>query len=161
MYQRQSNFQGIHSGNPNGLVSMGSRVSASAGVAAFDATFQGQAPRRRVTLAVADLPQYGKADRRMSSAKSAAAKKRKRSANISELVFSRLHKPNQPPYNLIRVWVNERNMQFYDCACGRRKAVQDLQVSPQLCIRGGLWCSLGSDVCNSTENYSTRGKVLL
>lgn len=77
---------------------------------------------RRLTLAQSDLPSYRKVQSGRSNPRA-----RKRSANISELTFSHLYHPTEPPLNRIRVWKNERNLQFYDCDCGRRKAVQDLK----------------------------------
>ena len=61
--------------------------------------------RRRVTLAVADLPSYGKAKSLRRGSLLSTAKKRKRSANISELTFSKSYK-KEPPHNLIRIWVS-------------------------------------------------------
>jgi hypothetical protein len=49
------------------------------------------------------------------------SKKRKRSASISELSFKEFLSVDSPPYDMIRVWVNERNLNFYDCVCGGRK----------------------------------------
>jgi hypothetical protein len=48
---------------------------------------------------------------------------RKRSANISELTFKSMH---SAPFEHIRIWENDRKMIFYDCDCGRRKPIQDL-----------------------------------
>jgi hypothetical protein len=55
-------------------------------------------------------------------------KKRIRSADVSELSFIGVYnKESGPMYEKIRVWENSRRMVFYDCECGKRKPVQDLQ----------------------------------
>jgi hypothetical protein len=52
-------------------------------------------------------------------------RKRKRSASLSELKFCN-NFAKSGPFSRIRVWVNDRNMVFYDCHCGKRKPLQDL-----------------------------------
>jgi hypothetical protein len=58
---------------------------------------------------------------------------RKRSADICELEFVGLYdkddsKNGNGKYGrLIRKWKNDRDMTFYDCVCGKRRAVQDLR----------------------------------
>lgn len=47
--------------------------------------------------------------------------KRKRSANVADLCFIGIYRPEEPPYDRIRVWQNDRQMYFYDCECGMRK----------------------------------------
>jgi hypothetical protein len=55
-------------------------------------------------------------------------RKRKRSARLDELVFEGFFQSDKKIYeSFIRKWRNERNLVFYDCACGRRKAVHDLK----------------------------------
>jgi hypothetical protein len=54
-------------------------------------------------------------------------KKRQRSAFLSELRFKGYLDPNSNgPNSRIRIWVNAKDMHYYDCSCGKRKAVQDL-----------------------------------
>jgi hypothetical protein len=54
-------------------------------------------------------------------------KRRQRSAFLSELRFKGYLDPNSNgPNSRIRIWMNDRDMHYYDCSCGKRKAVQDL-----------------------------------
>jgi hypothetical protein len=57
---------------------------------------------------------------------------RKRSACIEDLedcgIYDNPEDPENDKYKpYIRKWKNDRNMTFYDCVCGRRRAVQDLK----------------------------------
>eukprot|EP00475_Leptophrys_vorax_P002917 TRINITY_DN1165_c0_g2_i1.p1 TRINITY_DN1165_c0_g2~~TRINITY_DN1165_c0_g2_i1.p1 ORF type:complete len:255 (-),score=47.36 TRINITY_DN1165_c0_g2_i1:57-821(-) len=56
---------------------------------------------------------------------------RQRSADVKSLTQSGMYNNPEDPDNdklklYIRKWKNDRNMTFYDCKCGRRRAVQDL-----------------------------------
>jgi hypothetical protein len=73
--------------------------------------------------------------------------KRRRSAEISELRFKEIYKPEEPPYDCIRVWVNNRNMVFYDCKCNQRKPVQDLNKIKRHAERHQIQ-SYRCDICN-------------
>ncbi|MES1910270.1 MAG: hypothetical protein MHM6MM_002895 [Cercozoa sp. M6MM] len=87
------------------------------------------APRTRFRYAMRGPNKQQKRKRASSSVK----QPRKRSADISDLDFveylimdSDKSLPVTHAWRRIRVWINERNMIFYDCECGRRKPVQDL-----------------------------------
>eukprot|EP00475_Leptophrys_vorax_P037204 TRINITY_DN6385_c0_g1_i1.p1 TRINITY_DN6385_c0_g1~~TRINITY_DN6385_c0_g1_i1.p1 ORF type:complete len:499 (+),score=108.65 TRINITY_DN6385_c0_g1_i1:163-1497(+) len=59
---------------------------------------------------------------------SPTAVRRKRSAELSELQFEGFLAGEKPGMErFVRKWRNSRNLVFYDCACGRRKAVHDLK----------------------------------
>lgn len=53
---------------------------------------------------------------------------RKRSADRFDLTFFGYydHEPESSSSHVIRVWVNSKLMRFYDCYCGSRKPVQDI-----------------------------------
>ena len=53
-------------------------------------------------------------------------RKRKRSASVSELKFFKKLDGSDFNGTYIRMWMNSKNMIFYDCSCGKRKPVQDL-----------------------------------
>jgi hypothetical protein len=55
-----------------------------------------------------------------------AKRKRQRSAFVSELEFVEFAFEGDPVYSCIRKWKNDRNLIFYDCACGSRKAGESL-----------------------------------
>lgn len=86
-----------------------------------------------------------KSQRRKSS-----KRKRQRSAPISELSFDHMVDPNDSRFWRIRAWKNERGMLFYDCVCGKRKAVQDLNKIKKHCERHSDGCSRKKS-CGSAE----------
>jgi hypothetical protein len=71
---------------------------------------------------------------RFGSPKDTKPKKRrfrKRSADVKDLIHCGMYENSQDPENItlrkyIRIWKNEKDMKFYDCCCGGRRAVQDL-----------------------------------
>jgi len=52
--------------------------------------------------------------------------KRNRSAAREDLKFIQIQEDGSNEVAQIRVWVNDKNMAFYDCSCEKRKPVQDL-----------------------------------
>lgn len=82
---------------------------------------------------------------RTSSFKGKRKRRRQRSAFAHELTLKGYYMPDDPgSLSKIRVWVNERNMQYYDCDCGKRKPVQDLYKIKLHVVRhdvGELRCS--------------------
>jgi hypothetical protein len=72
---------------------------------------------------------------------SPAAVRRKRSAELSELIFEGFLTGDKPGLErFVRKWRNSRNLVFYDCACGRRKAGKFFS---SICFQSDifLWCS--------------------
>eukprot|EP00475_Leptophrys_vorax_P004314 TRINITY_DN12573_c0_g1_i1.p1 TRINITY_DN12573_c0_g1~~TRINITY_DN12573_c0_g1_i1.p1 ORF type:complete len:376 (-),score=73.91 TRINITY_DN12573_c0_g1_i1:50-1177(-) len=65
----------------------------------------------------------------INSAKKPATKSR--SADRSELTFKRILEDSDPELTecteQVRVWVNERNVHYFDCTCNRRKPTHDLK----------------------------------
>jgi hypothetical protein len=55
-----------------------------------------------------------------------AIQKRNRSAAREDLKFVQIQEDGSNEVAKIRVWVNDKNMAFYDCSCEKRKPVQDL-----------------------------------
>jgi hypothetical protein len=54
-----------------------------------------------------------------------------RSADRSELTFKKFLENNEPEFDgcteQVRVWVNDRNVHYFDCTCDRRKPTHDLK----------------------------------
>jgi hypothetical protein len=60
---------------------------------------------------------------------------RQRFAFAHELQYKGPYETGTGPFSKIRVWVNDRNLHYYDCECGKRKPVQDLYKIKQHALR--------------------------
>jgi CCR4-NOT transcriptional regulation complex NOT5 subunit len=80
---------------------------------------------------------------------------RQRSANVEDLVRCGMYDNHQDPdLNILRMfirqWKNERGMKFYDCCCGKRRAVQDLHKLRRhiRSIHNGIWDEFSNILCD-------------
>eukprot|EP00475_Leptophrys_vorax_P041199 TRINITY_DN7772_c0_g1_i1.p1 TRINITY_DN7772_c0_g1~~TRINITY_DN7772_c0_g1_i1.p1 ORF type:complete len:335 (-),score=70.66 TRINITY_DN7772_c0_g1_i1:62-1066(-) len=73
--------------------------------------------------------------------------KRNRSAAREDLKFIHVLEDGSNDLAKIRVWVNDKNMAFYDCSCEKRKPVQDLNKI-KLHVMGHLVKRYTCSVCS-------------